>query len=175
MDRSDGLMDRRSAADDRYGALIDELTGTHLRGAGYLELTREMARSRRLGVPLTMAFVDIDHLKRINDTHGHAAGDAAILRVVSAVRAGLRAYDLVVRYGGDEFFTVVTGVGLPTVRRRFEDINRNLLSGPNPVSISVGLTELCADDTADVLVARADAAMYETRRLRTDPDVPAPG
>jgi diguanylate cyclase (GGDEF)-like protein len=67
------------------------------------ELEREIARATRTRQPLVLAFVDVDHLKEINDVHGHAAGDQVLQAVAETLRTTLRGYDLIFRYGGDEF------------------------------------------------------------------------
>ncbi|MBA2695858.1 MAG: GGDEF domain-containing protein, partial [Actinobacteria bacterium] len=72
-------------------------------------LEREMARSSRAREALSVAFIDVDHLKQVNDTRGHAAGDRLLQHVADALRSRLRSYDLVVRYGGDEFICVMPG------------------------------------------------------------------
>ncbi len=73
-------------------------------------MERELARARRTDQSLVLAFIDVDHLKVINDWHGHAAGDRTLVEVTTSIRAKLRSYDLVMRYGGDEF--VCSGSGL---------------------------------------------------------------
>ena len=69
---------------------MDELTGAYGRGPGFLQLTREMARSRRLKQPLVVVFIDVEHLKNTNDAYGHAAGDAVLIRVAAALQGSLR-------------------------------------------------------------------------------------
>ncbi|MEP6979465.1 MAG: diguanylate cyclase [Nakamurella sp.] len=174
-DRADALADRGSAARDRHHASLDELTGAYTRGAGFVELNREIARSRRIAESLVVAFVDVDHLKHINDTDGHGAGDHALIRVAEALRATLRSYDLVVRYGGDEFFAVLTGLDLATANERFKQVALKLAATSPAVSISLGLAELRSGDTATLLVARADDAMYRSRGRRVIPGDRASG
>ncbi|NUZ08996.1 GGDEF domain-containing protein [Schlegelella sp. ID0723] len=89
----------------------DPLTGTENRRAMATILEREMARSRREKEPMSVAMVDVDHFKAINDTHGHAAGDAALVHLTQLARAILRGNDAFVRYGGEEFLLVLTGTG----------------------------------------------------------------
>jgi diguanylate cyclase (GGDEF)-like protein len=126
-------------------------------------MTREMARARRTGQPLIVAYLDVDGLKTINDSLGHAAGDTTLLRVANALQAGLRSYDVIIRYGGDEFVCVITGLSMIEAEERFERINTDLAGGAEYRSITVGLAPMQPDDTPEGLVARADAALYGQR------------
>ena len=177
-DRRGGASDRTQAADDREAAAadrsasareraashLDELTGAHLRGPGTVELAREMDRAKRTKQPLTLAFVDIDGLKGKNDSLGHAAGDQLLRGTVASIRAHLRPYDLIVRYGGDEFLCVLLDVPLAAAAKRFE-LTKADLSANHAASFTVGLTELDAADGPEDLIERADAALYEARAL----------
>jgi len=126
-------------------------------------MTREMARARRTEQPLIVAYVDVDGLKTINDSLGHAAGDTTLLKVANALQAGLRSYDVIIRYGGDEFVCVVTGLSMAEAEDRFERIDTDLAGGAQHRSITVGLAHMQPDDTPEGLVARADAALYGQR------------
>jgi diguanylate cyclase (GGDEF)-like protein len=129
-----------------------------------VDLRREIDRARRSDGALILAFVDVDGLKAINDTHGHAAGDRALRAVAVALLGGLRSYDLVVRHGGDEFLCGLPGSDLAGAQRRFDAVAKTLIEHNPGTSVSIGLTELAAPDTLDSLIARADAALYATRR-----------
>lgn len=135
----------------------------HTCGTGLTALRYEIARARRLKRSLVVAFVDVDHLKAVNDTHGHAAGDEILVEVASALRARLRAYDLVIRYGGDEFVATVSGLTMADATERFASVNRSLSDAHGRGSVSVGIAELEPDDLPEELVARADAALYRER------------
>ena len=94
------MTDRGASARERNVASLDALTGVLRRGAGLVELEREIARSRRTREPLALAFVDVDRLKGINDARGHAASDRMLLEVATTLKARLRNYDLIFRLEG---------------------------------------------------------------------------
>ena len=169
LDRRTARIDRESSADERQRAAFDPMTGTYTRGAGLLELEREMARSQRTGEPLTVAFVDIDDLKAVNDSRGHGAGDRLITRVAERLQCELRDYDLIIRYGGDEFLCVIQGLDVASAQTRVEAINQALAGGTDGGSISVGLAQLRPGDTVARIVDRADKAMYDGRTLHRHP------
>ena len=103
-------------------------------------------------------------LKEINDTRGHAAGDAVLRQVVTVVKSAVREYDIVIRYGGDEFICGLLDLNLDDAANRFANTRKDLAG--DGVAFSVGLAVLSGDDTLDDLIARADLAMYEQRRSR---------
>jgi diguanylate cyclase (GGDEF)-like protein len=151
----------------------DELTGALRRGAGMAALQREMDRTRRFpGKGLAVIFIDVDGLKMINDRDGHAAGDERLRAIVSALRARLRSYDLVIRYGGDEFICVLTDSGAGEAEKTAATLAEHVRAATDAL-ISVGIAELTAGDTVDSLVERADAALYAGRRARASRPVRA--
>jgi diguanylate cyclase (GGDEF)-like protein len=159
-------LDRHGAADELRNAYRDDLTGTLVRAAGRDQLMQAVARAHRTGEALIVAFVDVDHLKQVNDEHGHVAGDNLLRAVGAALRQGLRSYDVVVRYGGDEFVCGLPDVGLTEAERRFNDV-ANLLSTQYPqASLSIGLAELQSGETGAEVIDRADQEMYHRRRNR---------
>jgi len=163
-DRDTALADRGASATERASGSRDALTGVYLRGAGSQELEHEIARARRTSQPLVVAFIDVDHLKATNDRHGHGAGDRLLLAVASTLRAELRPYDLIFRYGGDEFVCALSGPSRDEARERFAHLNIALARSAEHGSVTVGLAELQPDDSAEELVARADAALYQERQ-----------
>jgi diguanylate cyclase (GGDEF)-like protein len=162
--REGAARDRDEAANDRAQAGIDVLTGALRRGRGLVDLQREIDRTRRTDGRLVLAFVDIDGLKAINDAEGHAAGDQLLRDVALALTTKLRSYDLVVRYGGDEFLCSLFGSGIQAAWHRFDEVARNLARRTPAASVGVGLAELTNPDTLDELIARADDALYAGRR-----------
>ena len=95
-------------------ASTDSLTGSRNRTAIYSILKRELQRAQRMTTPLGVAMVDIDHLKRLNDTHGHLAGDECLQEVTSRLHSSLRTYDSIGRWGGEEFLIVLPGCSVDT-------------------------------------------------------------
>jgi diguanylate cyclase (GGDEF)-like protein len=183
-DREGGASDRTQAADDRTAAsadrgfsaqervafAIDELTGAHRREVGFVELERDLTRAKRTGQPFTLAFIDIDDLKGRNDSLGHPAGDKLLRATADAIRAHVRPYDLIVRFGGDEFLCGVSDMHMTEATERFSRVNAEL-AATGKASVTIGLAELEADDALEDLVARADQALYrERQRLRSAVD-----
>lgn len=145
---------------------VDELTGALRRGAGLAALQREIDRNHRTpGKGLVVIFIDVDGLKAVNDRHGHAAGDERLRETVAALRDRLRSYDLIVRYGGDEFLCVLTDSGASEAQVTAASL-REQVHQRTGSTISVGIAELTAGDTVGGLVDRADIALYAGRRDR---------
>ncbi len=164
--RLEAARDRAQAAADRAASEVDELTGVRRRGAGLAQLHREIARARRGPEQLVVAFVDVDGLKRVNDTQGHLAGDRLLVAVADSLRANLRAYDLIMRFGGDEFVCVLPQADLSDVQRRFEDVSRSLAAAVPSASITAGFSRLREDDSAESIIHRADEDLLARRRTR---------
>lgn len=150
-------------------ALRDKLTGLYNRRGLSLLASPLLANLRRTESPAQLLFADVDDLKAINDQHGHAAGDAAIVTTADALRATFRDSDLVARYGGDEFLVFLAAGEAEVARGRFLDAISALppLFG-GPLSVSVGLVRSSAgpDLTLEDLITLADRAMYEEKRRR---------
>ena len=171
-DRRRAAQERAEAAEERARlqseldrAHLDDLTGAYRREVGNLALSHEVDRARRSDGRFVLAFVDVDDLKVINDSDGHAAGDRVLQIVVTTIRSKLRSFDPVVRSGGDEFVCGLGGTDLEEARRRFDSIAIDVSKAAS-VGISVGLAELEEGETPDQLTARADAALLEAKRNR---------
>jgi diguanylate cyclase (GGDEF)-like protein len=150
-------------------ATFDDLTGALRRGPGLAALSREIDRARRVGSEgIVVGFLDVDGLKQVNDAEGHAAGDEVLRAVVRAIRERIRSYDLVFRYGGDEFICVLVGVTGDQADRTFADIGQRVVMETGGHAVSLGLAAVEAGDTAETVIARADAALY-TGRAATPP------
>ena len=164
-DRHASSSDRASSAEDRTGSSIDQLTGAYRRDAGRAELERELVRANRTGQPFVLAFIDVDGLKQTNDLLGHAAGDQLLRQIVETIKEHLRSYDLIVRFGGDEFVCALPAVDITTATERFELIQAALVARAQ-ASISVGFAAPRVNDTLDSVLARADQALLAKRRQR---------
>lgn len=154
--------------ESRSLARRDALTGLFNRRAFSEALDVEITRCRRYGVPLSVLLLDIDHFKRINDTHGHQAGDAVLHEVGRAIAAAARRCDICARWGGEEFI-IVLGQTEPAaaliagerVRKEIEQLDVKTASGTAiPVTASVGVTSLYLADSIESFLDRADKAMY---------------
>ncbi len=143
----------------------DDLTGVYRRGAGMALLAREVARAdRALMGRLAVAFVDVNGLKSVNDTRGHAAGDALLKTVGAALAQRLRANDLAFRFGGDEFVCVLVDVDLTMATRIMSEISSLADASTGRNALSFGIATYRPGDTGEKLVERADAALYAKRR-----------
>jgi diguanylate cyclase (GGDEF)-like protein len=147
-------------------AATDELTGAWTRRFGLEQLTHELARAHRTESALALVFVDVDGLKQINDDHGHLAGDELLTLIAEVIRAHLRPYDTVVRYGGDEFVCAMPNTGADQAQARFDEI-ADVLRVLNPEhSISFGVAEAESGDNLQSLISRADEGLLESRASR---------
>jgi diguanylate cyclase (GGDEF)-like protein len=164
VDRSTASADRDASAAEREHSSLDELTGAYLRGPGLLELSREMARAKRSGHSLVFAFIDVDGLKAVNDRLGHAAGDRTLYEVANALRANVRSYDVLVRYGGDEFLCVLVDQTISIAAERFALVNASLAASAVPATVTIGIAQLRPDESLDSVIQRADAELYRNRR-----------
>jgi diguanylate cyclase (GGDEF)-like protein len=145
-------------------AALDELTGVYRRGHGMMILSRELRRTfRSPDERLVVAFIDVDGLKRFNDTSGHAEGDRLLTDLTVSLTKRLRSHDIVFRYGGDEFVCILPGANLDGSAPIFAAVLEAFAEGGPERCFSVGLAELKEGDTPESLVARADAALYTAR------------
>ncbi len=154
---------------DREASETDELTRVRRRGAGMKQLQREVDRAHRATEELVVTFIDVDGLKQVNDTRGHLAGDSLLVAVADSLRGCLRSYDLIMRFGGDEFVCALPNVDVGGVRRRFADVSSALATGPAKASITVGFAKLVDEDSAEDLIHRADSDLLAHRGIRAEP------
>lgn len=167
-DRQAAGHDRAQAARDRLRAATDPLTGARAREAGLTDVAHELDRCRRTGDRLVVVYVDVVGLKTLNDSEGHGAGDELLTRVVALITAHVRSYDLVIRLGGDEFLCAMSNVTLLDARLRFSAIAAALAGVPQDGSIRAGFAELEPDETATMLIARADGDLVASRNGQRD-------
>ena len=149
-------------------AIHDELTGVFNRRFLMDVLTRESSRAKRLGAAFSVCLFDLDHFKSINDTLGHAAGDAVLKHFARLGGSGLRAVDVFGRYGGEEFLLVLPDTGQPgacasaeRVRAAFEAARVPGLPADRRFTATAGIATSRPGEDIEVLLGRADAALYE--------------
>lgn len=161
-DRVAAARDRKDAADYLRRTYRDRLTGALQRDAGHEQLSGEVERARRDRTGLVLAFLDVVGLKATNDRLGHAAGDAVLRRVGQSLREDLRPYDVIVRWGGDEFVCGLPGTQLDAASLRFAQVVKSLAT--DGVGLSVGLAQLTPGEGLQDAVDRADRDLYARRR-----------
>ena len=149
---------------------FDELTGAYTRRRVFEVLRHEKFRADRGAGPLCVCLLDLDNLKRVNDTLGHQAGDSQLKMVVLAVQRELRNIDYIGRYGGDEFLLVLTQTPVAGARecadrfrRALETLSATEIGTGLAVTISVGITEYRVGESITQTVRRADAALYRAK------------
>ena len=156
----------------RRRSMLDPLTRTWNRDAILEVLGRELARAARDRVPLSLMMADVDHFKGVNDSLGHPAGDAVLLGVVRNLRAALRPYDAIGRYGGEEFLIVLPHCANGSALRIAERMRKKVAAerivtaaGEVSVTLSLGLTTTAAQpaDGPEGLVEAADRALYQAK------------
>ena len=161
-------------------SLTDPLTGAWNRRYIDRVLRTEVARSLRQRQPLSVMICDIDHFKRVNDTHGHAAGDDVLQDFVRTLGSGVRASDVLSRWGGEEFLVcapATSRAGATVLAERLRaGVESHGFSIGNPVTASFGVAELQLGEDAASLLARADRALYQAKeggrnRVVHDPGV----
>jgi diguanylate cyclase (GGDEF)-like protein len=162
-DRRLAAEDRRRAASYLSASYRDDTTGAVNRAPGREQMQLLLDRSRRDASALTFLFVDVDGLKQVNDSQGHDRGDSLLAAVGSALRSSLRSYDLVVRYGGDEFVCALPGGTAQAAAERLECVRVALDELVAGATISAGCAELRPTDTLDAVIRRADTDLYRGR------------
>jgi diguanylate cyclase (GGDEF)-like protein len=165
------LLSRLHARMDREGRLArtDEVTHIANRRAFEEAADRELERARRQRRPVTLAYLDVDDFKRLNDRFGHAAGDEVLERVGAALSRGTRRLDTAARLGGDEFGLLLPDTSESAARALLERLRASVGAAASgrggPVSLSIGaVTFEAAPASVQEMVARADAAMYAAKR-----------
>ncbi|NYZ14259.1 GGDEF domain-containing protein [Azospirillum sp. RWY-5-1] len=149
----------------------DELTGLYNRRAFMRTADEALRHAQARGGDLSLVLFDLDHFKRVNDTHGHLVGDQVLRVAAETVMAALREADAPGRYGGEEFCVLLPGLGIPAalevaerIRGSLEDVRIDTPTGPLRISASLGVAGL-AHGAASVpeLLALADAALYRAK------------
>ncbi|HTP97460.1 MAG TPA: GGDEF domain-containing protein [Burkholderiales bacterium] len=148
----------------------DPLTGTLNRRGLEEAFKREAARADRHDRPLTVALIDIDDFKRLNDSLGHQAGDAALAHMVTVIKRSLRPNDVIGRFGGEEFLLLLPDSGVDDSITAIKRLQRELAEkcldvGERklPLEFSAGVALRAAGESAESVIARADAALYAAK------------
>jgi diguanylate cyclase (GGDEF)-like protein len=151
-------------------AEVDELTGSLNRRCIMRMLDEEVSRAQRTKAPCSIALIDLDWFKRINDTYGHPTGDEVLRTFAITVFANIRNFDRFGRFGGEEFLMVLPDTSQEAAQRILDrlraivaDLDWSALSPGMRVTVSAGVATLKSDDTPDTVLARADGALYEAK------------
>jgi diguanylate cyclase (GGDEF)-like protein len=167
----------RVKADKLYDlSILDPLTSLHNRRLGERRLKEEITRAEKTGEPLAVVLFDLDYFKEINDRFGHAAGDAALKEFSRRLKRAVRACDIPVRLGGDEFLVI-----LPECPRDKVEIILERTGAPKiefngekiEIRYSTGTAQYQYSDTAEAMLARADQVLYAKKQARPDGRTPS--
>jgi diguanylate cyclase (GGDEF)-like protein len=161
------LREKESQGELEKLSLTDSLTGLYNRRHLMGTLASEVQRSRRLRRAFSVLLADVDRFKQYNDTHGHLAGDAALVKIAEVFRKTTRQVDCVARYGGEEFVVMLLEANLATATLVAERIRGRVAEqdlGEGSLTLSIGVAEYPdGGDTPEELIATADAAMYKAK------------
>ncbi len=151
-------------------AMRDELTGVFNRRYLMETINNEKLRSERSGAVFSLCILDVDHFKKVNDTHGHQAGDEVLKAVAAAASEALRQTDYFGRYGGEEFALVLTGtmaegalITAERVRTRIEALRFDAIAVGLKVTVSIGIADSRAREDTALTFKRADEALYRAK------------
>lgn len=169
-ERQAGMEDRLREANRRLEQMVrtDALTGLGNRRLFHERLRQEWKLSHRLGHPLALLMLDVDHFKRINDTAGHPAGDSVLRHIGALLERFIRETDTCTRYGGEEFAILLPATPPAQAAVLADDLRRGIADnpcGPHQVTVSIGVAARTADAATESseLVERADAALYAAK------------
>ena len=154
---------------------IDPLTKLYNRKALEAELEELLRHSKERKLDLVIAMIDVDDFKKVNDTYGHIAGDKVLLFLAKFLKNSIREYDKAYRYGGEEFLVIfnrtTTKAAIKVAERILNMVRKNTLIYKNQkirITLSMGMSEHQKGDTAESLIERADAALYEAKKNGKD-------
>ncbi|GMU54839.1 MAG: hypothetical protein AMXMBFR33_39850 [Candidatus Xenobia bacterium] len=158
---------------DMYrSANLDGLTGVLNRRSFMSRLSEELSAARRHRTEYSLALLDVDHFKKVNDQHGHPAGDAVLVELAHRLKETLRAEDLVGRYGGEEFVVLLRQVPFASAEATAERVRKVVEATPFtlpdgtllPVTTSIGLSPLLIEQEPGATLEAADQALYQAKR-----------
>lgn len=167
------IMNRTYLDQFHHTAITEELTGFYNRGYFYQRLEEEINRAERASRPLSLLVIDFDHLKIINDSYGHLAGDKALKEVSKIIRACIRKVDIPARYGGDELVIILPETDNISAFQVAERIRKKVANipfrGDIRLTVSIGIATYPKDTTqSQTLFERADQAMYQAKQKGTN-------
>jgi diguanylate cyclase (GGDEF)-like protein len=146
-------------------ATLDFMTHTLNRRGSERALAAEMGRSQRFSMDLSIALVDVERFKQINDTLGHAEGDRILKLVAHSIQDTLRAYDSVGRFGGDEFVVILPNTPAAEAFKVMERVRQHTAGiSAESATLSIGLTSMAKDESATALLSRVDQALYQAKQ-----------
>jgi diguanylate cyclase (GGDEF)-like protein len=171
VEQIDAATKHRVRADALYGlSILDPLTGLYNRRFGETRLREEIGRAEKTGEPLLVLALDFDRFKEINDQHGHAAGDLALKTFSRRLQRAIRACDVPIRVGGDEFLVILPDC-LPDkvqmILSRLHPVEVNLGGQKIQVSFSRGVAQYQVNDTPETMIGRADERLYAEKENRS--------
>ena len=170
IEQTDAATRNRVRGDHFYGlSILDPLTGLYNRRFGETRLREEIAQAQESDDPLLILALDFDRFKEINDNYGHAAGDLALKEFSRRLQRAIRACDVPIRVGGDEFLVIFPKCHpdkIKTILSRMGSIVLTLDGNQVPVCFSHGLAQYEVNDTPESLIQRADARLYDTKATR---------
>ncbi|WP_204665113.1 diguanylate cyclase [Fusibacter tunisiensis] len=154
-------------------ALRDQLTGIYNRLSFFEFAEKEVAKCKRTKKPMHLLMFDIDFFKKVNDTFGHAKGDLVLREISGLVQSSIRSYDILGRYGGEEFMVLMPDIDCENAKDVAERIRLEIecheFEGVGRVTVSIGLAQYTSPESIESLIDRADQALYvakETGRNR---------
>lgn len=147
----------------------DPLTGALNKRSFYEQVNKEISRAKRMSFPFSVAYIDLDNFKTVNDSFGHQEGDTLLISVVDTLKKHTRTIDLVSRLGGDEFAIMLVGTDVSDSESAIKKIQARLLKrmaeSSWPVTFSIGIvTYLSPPDNVDTVIAKADNLMYDVKK-----------
>lgn len=166
---------QKKLSDMEVEASMDPLTCVGNRRRFQLSLTKMVAQAQQTAAPLSLAMLDVDHFKTVNDVHGHPIGDRVLLAVAQKLAKAVRQTDVLARYGGEEFALLLANVSATDVELRMKQLLADIAASPYEYeamgrrervsyTVSCGLTELIHGENEDEFVKRADEALYEAKK-----------
>ena len=166
---------QKKLAEMEVESTLDPLTKVGNRRRFQTALTRLVTNAHESGAQLSLAMIDVDHFKQINDTHGHPIGDRVLLAVAQCIANGVRVSDVVARYGGEEFAVLLPNAAAGEVEARFKQLLLDIAASSYEYdalgrtekvrfTVSCGIVEIEPGENEDALVKRADEALYEAKK-----------